>query len=263
MLGPVIIGSQPRCSERFNHGTFTFAMMLRQLPQPLYRSRLLLRKLSSSSGTPRVTTRTDKDGICEVVLNRPDKLNSCDMNMFHAIAQTASLLREDRSVRAVILRGEGRAFCTGLDVKSVMNSNPLKQIEALLERPSGYGKANNEIGNLAQDVSYLWRELPVPVICVIHGMCYGAGLQIALGADFRYTRLSTFDNGNEMGLDPRHEHCRYLTRTREDRRGKGIDHDRSYCGGNRSSHVRVGDQSLRQPLERCSGVRQRPCQEIA
>jgi enoyl-CoA hydratase/carnithine racemase len=161
-------------------------MMLGRLPPPFHRSRSRLRNLSSSSGIPRVTTHTGNDGICEVVLNRPDKLNSCDMNMFHAIAQTASSLREDRSVRVVILRGEGRAFCTGLDVKSVMNSSPLKQIDALLKRPSGYGIANNEIGNLAQDVSYLWRELPVPVICVIHGMCYGAGLQIALGADFRY-----------------------------------------------------------------------------
>jgi len=132
-----------------------------------------------------VRTSIDSDGICEVVLNRPEKLNACDMKMFRSIAETASQLREDKSVRAVILRGEGRAFSTGLDIKSVLNS-PMKQIETLLERPSGYGRERNEIGNLAQDVSYLWRELPVPVICVIHGMCYGAGLQIALGADFRF-----------------------------------------------------------------------------
>lgn len=59
-------------------------------------------------------------------------------------------------------------------------------IRRLLERPSGYGVKGNEIGNLAQDVSYLWRELPVPVIAILHGMCFGAGLQIALGADVRY-----------------------------------------------------------------------------
>jgi enoyl-CoA hydratase/carnithine racemase len=150
-----------------------------------------------------VTTSTDKDGICEVVLNRPDKLNACDMKMFQSIAEAASQLRDDRSVRAVIVRGEGRAFCTGLDVKSVMGS-PLQQIETLLKRPSGYGKPNNEVGNLAQDVSYLWRELPVPVICVLHGMCYGAGLQIALGADFRYAtpdcKLSVMET--KWGLIP-------------------------------------------------------------
>ncbi len=147
--------------------------------------------LSTETGTesksrPRVTTTSkDKDGICHVVLNRPEKLNAVDIQMFEAIAETAADLRKDRSLRAVILRGEGRAFCTGLDVKAVLN-NPHQQTQRLLERPSGYGKPGNEIGNLAQDVSYLWRELPVPVICVLHGMCFGAGLQIALGADFRY-----------------------------------------------------------------------------
>jgi enoyl-CoA hydratase/carnithine racemase len=60
-------------------------------------------------------------------------------------------------------------------------------MDRLLERPSGYGAAGNEIGNLAQDVSYLWRELPVPVIAALHGMCFGGGLQIALGADMRYS----------------------------------------------------------------------------
>jgi enoyl-CoA hydratase/carnithine racemase len=65
-------------------------------------------------------------------------------------------------------------------------NNPISQTERLLERPSGYGVPGNEIGNLAQDVSILWRELPVPVIAVLHGMCFGAGLQIALGADMRY-----------------------------------------------------------------------------
>ena len=103
--------------------------------------------------------------------------------MFETIAETCVTLKQNRSIRAIILTGQGRAFCTGLDVKAVMkNGNPQKQINRLLERPSGYGT----IGNLAQDVSILWREIPCPVIAVLHGMCYGAGFQIALGADFRF-----------------------------------------------------------------------------
>ena len=133
----------------------------------------------------RVETTMDEKGIAHVVLNRPDKLNGMDLPMFEAVAETASKLRQDRNIRAVILSGKGRAFCTGLDVKSVAK-NPSSTMKRLLERPSGYGAKENEIGNLAQDVSYLWRELPVPVIAVLHGMCYGAGFQIALGADMRY-----------------------------------------------------------------------------
>jgi hypothetical protein len=82
-------------------------------------------KESSSSSTststtkePRVETSISSDGICHVVLNRPDKLNALDLAMFEAIAETASQLRHDKSVRAVILRGKGRAFSTGLDVVS-------------------------------------------------------------------------------------------------------------------------------------------------
>jgi enoyl-CoA hydratase/carnithine racemase len=169
-----------------------------------------------NNDTRRVLTTIDSsNGICHVTLNRPNKLNAIDMDMFEAIGETACTLRSDSSIRAIILSGQGKAFCTGLDVKAVLQDtqmNPWRKIERLLERPSGYGSSaavaggrvaigdsgsssssiNNRsvphpIGNLAQDVSILWREIPVPVIAVLQGMCYGAGLQIALGADFRYT----------------------------------------------------------------------------
>jgi len=172
---------------------------IRSISQPASRIRsffssLTTRSLSTarvekttdlSVNVNRVETTIDKDGVARVVLNRPNKLNACDLKMFEAVAATAAKLREDRSLRAVIISGKGRAFCTGLDVKSVAK-NPRQMIRRLLERPSGYGAKGNEIGNLAQDVSYLWRELPVPVIAILHGMCFGAGLQIALGADMRY-----------------------------------------------------------------------------
>lgn len=64
----------------------------------------------------RIETDITPDGICHVILNRPEKLNALDLRMFEAIAETASNLHNDRSIRAVILRGKGRAFCTGLDV---------------------------------------------------------------------------------------------------------------------------------------------------
>jgi enoyl-CoA hydratase/carnithine racemase len=83
-------------------------------------------------------------------------------------------------------------------------------INRLLERPSGYGVSGNEIGNLAQDVSLLWRQLPVPVIAVLHGMCFGAGLQIALGADMRY---STPDCNLSSKCWTKHTHTHTLIRT--------------------------------------------------
>ncbi|WP_233128902.1 crotonase/enoyl-CoA hydratase family protein [Halovibrio salipaludis] len=126
----------------------------------------------------RVTLDIEND-IAYVTLKRPDKYNGLDMAMFNAIADTARTLKKDRSIRAVILQGSGKVFCSGLDVKSV-TANPMNFAKLLF-------KPGRKISNLAQDVGYLWREVPAPVIAVTHGVCYGGGLQIALGADFRYS----------------------------------------------------------------------------
>lgn len=116
------------------------------------------------------------DGIATVSLNRPEKHNGLDLPMFKAITDTARALKGRRELRAVILRGEGPSFCSGLDVKSAFSSLPkfFTQFATLGRRH-----------NIFQEVSLCWRELQVPVIAAIHGSCYGGGMQIALGADFR------------------------------------------------------------------------------
>lgn len=121
---------------------------------------------------------TIKDDIAYVTLNRPDKLNALDLATFKSMAGIARTLRKDRSIRGVILQGSGKDFCSGLDVKSMMSdkSAMVTLLKKLLPGSS----------NLAQQVSSNWRKLPVPVIAVVQGRCWGGGLQIALGADFRF-----------------------------------------------------------------------------
>lgn len=151
------------------------------ITQQQHRSRLFSTAASSSNSDRVETTIDAKTGIAKVTLARPNKLNALDMDMFYAVRQAALDLKDNRSVRAVILSGQGRAFCTGLDFKNVMMSSKAKKnMEELLYRPP------DSLSNLAQDVCYLWRKLPVPVVCVLQGMCFGGGLQIALGADFRF-----------------------------------------------------------------------------
>lgn len=125
----------------------------------------------------RVTYQVDGSGIAEVILNRPDKLNALDLSMFKAIDNTIKQIKKDKRVRVVIVRGAGDDFCTGLDTKSVLTSasNAVKLLFKWW--PSK--------GNLAQRVSQGWRGLSVPVIMAIHGRCWGGGMQIALGGDFR------------------------------------------------------------------------------
>jgi enoyl-CoA hydratase/carnithine racemase len=134
-----------------------------------------------SSAAQRVTLTRGSDGVAQVTLNRGSKMNALDMPMFRAIAATARELIADRGVRAVVVHGDGRAFCSGLDVRGVMSplSSAKANSEELLRRPDG------ELSNLAQDVGYLWRRVPAPVIAATHGVCFGGGFQIALGADMR------------------------------------------------------------------------------
>ncbi|MDM5127180.1 crotonase/enoyl-CoA hydratase family protein [Aeromonas salmonicida] len=127
---------------------------------------------------PRVKCEV-RDGIAEVMLARGDKLNALDRSMFGAIDQTLAELQQHKGLRAVILYGEGRAFCAGLDVKSMLKQ-PVAALD-ILKREA------DEATNLAQRVAYGWHQLPVPVIAVTQGVCFGGGLQIALGADFRFS----------------------------------------------------------------------------
>jgi len=121
-----------------------------------------------------------EDGVADVHLNRADKLNALDAAMFQALTEAGSELASDRSLRAVVLSGEGRGFCAGLDVGSfAAMAGSTSSGPKLLDRP-GDGAATH-----AQLAAHVWHELPVPVIAAVHGVCFGGGLQIALAADLR------------------------------------------------------------------------------
>ena len=133
----------------------------------------------------RVICRIDA-GVADVRLNRPDKLNALDMAMFAALGEVGDALRADRSVRAVVLSGEGRGFCAGLDLSVFGSSAPAAGapagagVGALLG-----GRGDGRIDNRAQHAAWVWHEMEVPVIAAVHGVALGGGLQIALGADLR------------------------------------------------------------------------------
>jgi len=125
----------------------------------------------------RVCITRREHGVAHVELARPDKLNALDYAMFEGILEAGRGLAKDRSLRCVVLSGRGKGFCAGLDVASFMAAGDLAG--KLLERAEG------NPANVAQEVGHTWTELPVPVIAAVHGVCFGGGLQIALGADIR------------------------------------------------------------------------------
>ena len=135
--------------------------------------------------TERVTV-TMTDGVADVRLNRADKMNAIDGPMFQALAETGATLAADTTVRAVVLSGEGRAFCAGLDFSS------FKGMAERSSPPPDVGRARPERehfpngANSSQQAAWVWQDVPVPVIAAVHGVAYGGGLQIALGADIRF-----------------------------------------------------------------------------
>ena len=148
---------------------------------------------ASNIAIPGVTedrvTISIEDGIADVRMNRADKRNALDNAMFTSLAAAGDYLKTLPELRAVVLSGDGASFCAGLDFGS---------FQAMAQGSSGQGGSVNagamsdgRITHLAQQVCWVWQEVPVPVIAAVHGHALGGGMQIALGADIRIVHPDT------------------------------------------------------------------------
>ncbi|MBD3680074.1 MAG: crotonase/enoyl-CoA hydratase family protein [Rhodobacteraceae bacterium] len=127
--------------------------------------------------------RAEAEGphVTRVILNRPDKLNAFSLEMFDRLPQVAAELAGQPDLRAAVLEGAGESFCAGLDI--AVFPEFARRLEALKEEmlnPPGGAAANK-----FQAPVTCWQDLPVPVIAAVTGVCFGAGMQLALAADFR------------------------------------------------------------------------------
>src|SRR5690348_16081484 len=125
------------------------------------------------------------EGVADVRLVRVDKMNALDQAMFEALVAATDRLAGEKWLRAVVLSGEGRAFCAGLDMGRFAamkdkggNGIPGGEKRDLTVRTHG-------LANFPQAAVWGWRQLPVPVIAAVHGVAFGGGFQLALGADIR------------------------------------------------------------------------------
>ena len=121
------------------------------------------------------------NGVADVRLNRVEKYNALSPEMFDAITETGEMLRANNSIRAIVLSGNGRGFCAGLDFdgfKNILGSNGSSITRKRFV-------SHKTPGNSVQKISMVWKCTPVPVIAALHGVSFGGGLQLALGADIR------------------------------------------------------------------------------
>ena len=139
------------------------------------------------------TLCTVAGGIADVRLNRPEKLNAVDPAMFVALAEAGERIADDPTVRVVVLSGEGRGFCAGLDLSSFQamagDAGGANEVDAAFAAAatSIMDRLPGKVTNLFQEAVHVWTALEVPVIAACTGPVLGAGFQLALGADIRFT----------------------------------------------------------------------------
>ena len=138
--------------------------------------------MSNPEAAARTALSVDNHGVAHLRLTRPDKMNALDPSMIAALISAGEELAAMAGLRAVVISGEGRAFCAGLDLAAIIGGAGLS--EDLVTR--SHGNANR-----FQQLAMQFRKLPVPVIAAVHGICYGGGLQIAAGADLRVVAPDT------------------------------------------------------------------------
>jgi enoyl-CoA hydratase/carnithine racemase len=135
-------------------------------------------------------TVTISAGIADVRMNRPEKRNALDGEMFRGLADAGERLKTEQGVRAVVLSGEGTSFCAGLDFSSFQMMSSGERPSAADDNSPGEMQ-DGRITHLGQQVCWVWQEIPVPVIAAVHGHALGGGIQIALGADIRIVHPDT------------------------------------------------------------------------
>lgn len=104
------------------------------------------------------------DGLCTLTLNRPDKRNALNGEVFDALTAAMDAIEADEAVACVVLRGAGKAFCAGADL-------------------GGVGTGSGGDPHAQQKVIERLAHLPVPTVAAIHGTCFTGGLELALGCD--------------------------------------------------------------------------------
>lgn len=141
----------------------------------------------------RISIEVNDSGVADVRLIRSDKMNALDDAMFAALIEAGQAVAADKSIRAVVLSGEGRAFCAGLDMgnfgKMAEAGNEEKPKDSDVTR--GLAPRTHGISNRAQYAVWTWRECPVPVIAAVHGVAFGGGFQLMLGSDIRIVHPET------------------------------------------------------------------------
>ena len=193
-------------------------------------------------------------GIADVRLDRADKRNALDPAMFDAIARAGKDLVSNKEIRAVVLSGSGASFCAGLDFASFQSMANGGSSNSETKSNSGENAGAMQPGaitHLAQQICWVWQEVPVPVIAAIQGHALGGGMQLALGADIRIAHPDTQFAMREVhwGLIPDMTGTLMLSRLVRDDVAKDLVFSARVISGTEAHQLGVVTRLTESPLE--------------
>ena len=193
-------------------------------------------------------------GIADVRLDRADKRNALDPAMFDAIARAGKDLVSNKEIRAVVLSGSGASFCAGLDFASFQSMAHGGSSNGDTKSNSGENAGAMQPGaitHLAQQICWVWQEVPVPVIAAIQGHALGGGMQLALGADIRIAHPDTQFAMREVhwGLIPDMTGTLMLSRLVRDDVAKDLVFSARVISGTEAHQLGVVTRLTDSPLE--------------
>ena len=193
-------------------------------------------------------------GIADVRLDRADKRNALDPAMFDAIARAGKDLVSNKEIRAVVLSGSGASFCAGLDFASFQSMANGGSSNSDSKSNSGENAGAMQPGaitHLAQQICWVWQEVPVPVIAAIQGHALGGGMQLALGADIRIAHPDTQFAMREVhwGLIPDMTGTLMLSRLVRDDVAKDLVFSARVISGTEAHQLGVVTRLTDSPLE--------------
>lgn len=195
-----------------------------------------------------------QNGIADVRLDRADKRNALDPAMFDAIARAGKELVSNKDVRVVVLSGNGTSFCAGLDFGSfqaMADSGGTGKSKPEAEKENAGLMAPDAITHLAQQICWVWQEVPVPVVASLQGHALGGGLQLALGADIRVAHPATQLSMREVhwGLIPDMTGTLMLSRLVRDDVAKDLVFSARVISGTQAHELGVVTRVSETPLE--------------
>ncbi len=196
--------------------------------------------MERSAGMPLITTRIE-GGVCALAFNRPEALNAFTPELLTELVTEIAAAERNPAVSVIILRGEGRAFSAGVDLKVLKGA----AIEA--------GRVGGSFDGVAATAAGKIRRAGVPVIAEVHGFCFTGALELALHCDFIYaTADAKFgDTHAKWGLRPTWGMSQNLARAVGVRRARELSYTaRTFSGADAARWGLVNETATDQPALR-------------